>query len=161
MRLLNRLNEIEFLKLCLGMSNMVFLLSYFSAKTGWFETVVLVHAAHLSLAPPSFRFGPLWAFCTPPNPKAFERGRRWIHASLTPPMRQRTTWSICTHWTSFSARCQSAPRKVKGFSNLIMTICYCVLKRTIYRVFHNCWNKAAASKTFIDDLIHFSLSRLS
>jgi len=31
----------------------------------------------------------------------------------------------------------------------------------IYRVFHNCWNKAAASKTFIDDLIHFSLSRLS
>jgi len=31
----------------------------------------------------------------------------------------------------------------------------------LYRVFHNCWNKAAASKTFIDDLIHFSLSRLS
>jgi len=30
-----------------------------------------------------------------------------------------------------------------------------------YRVFHNCWNRAAASKTFIDDLIHFSLSRLS
>jgi len=30
-----------------------------------------------------------------------------------------------------------------------------------YRVFHNCWNIAAASKTFIDDLIHFSLSRLS
>jgi len=25
-----------------------------------------------------------------------------------------------------------------------------------YRVFHNCWNKAATSKTFIDDLIHFS-----
>jgi len=35
-----------------------------------------------------------------------------------------------------------------------------VIKWT-YRVFHNCWNKAAASKTFIDDLIHFSLSRLS
>jgi len=35
------------------------------------------------------------------------------------------------------------------------------LRLTTYRVFHNCWNKAAASKTFIDDLIHFSLSRLS
>jgi len=33
--------------------------------------------------------------------------------------------------------------------------------KCIYTVFHNCWNKAAASKTFIDDLIHFSLSRLS
>jgi len=37
---------------------------------------------------------------------------------------------------------------------ILMFIC-------IYRVFHNCWNKAAASKTFIDDLVPFSLSRLS
>jgi len=40
-------------------------------------------------------------------------------------------------------------------------MCLHVLHTCIYRVFHNCWKKAAASKTFIDDLIQFSLSRLS
>jgi len=39
--------------------------------------------------------------------------------------------------------------------------CFGECFKVVYRVLHNCWNKAAASKTFIDDLIHFSLSRLS
>jgi len=106
-----------------------------------------------------------------------------LHIKMILYMLRQVAWVYCTvnKLRTTLVQCSVAGRNTMFFVYcMCMCVCqwYCRYKQSrykcvcvttmqsqknvsLYRVFHNCWNKVAASKTFIDDLIHFSLSRLS